>query len=261
MESKTMNNLFKFIFIFAYILIFLIYLCGCNDNRNKISNKNKTSNMISDIPYDIDIVNKVYFAYKEILDLKHTIDLDYNTTEINKIPTKGIIGSAIFKKESIIYGPKLYDNVLIDPFLLGDKQVEILDWRFRPRDDWGPPETMKMKGEPLPYLTNNKDLILAIFAGPDRDIDNVNIDLHKFSWPKNLIQILAFPNNYWVIPKIYHTDIIQYDPTNGINSNGDIIWPIYKDKVTGGWQPGVDFAHPIKVMIEDIGRGYKKIDP
>ncbi len=104
-------------------------------------------------------------------------------------------------------------------------------------------------------MTNNKDLILTIFAGPDGDIDNVNIDLQKISWPKDLIQILAFPNNYWVIPKIYHPDIIQYDPTNGIYSNGDIVWPIYYNDVYG-WLPGIDFSHPIKILPDDRERGY-----
>ncbi len=148
-----MNKYSKYIIILNLIL--LISICKCSNHKDNISNKKRTNNIISDIPYDIEIVNKVYFAYKEILDLKHTIDLDYNTTEINKIPTKGIIGSELFKKESIIYGPKLYDNVLIDPFIPGDKKVEILNWRFRRTDDWGPPKTMKMKGAPLPYLTNN----------------------------------------------------------------------------------------------------------
>ena len=60
-----------------------------------------------------------------------------------------------------------------------------------------------------------------IFAGPDEDIDNYDFDFRIPVFRKQIKPwVVDLLPSQWAIPKINHPDIIQYDPTNGLYSNG-----------------------------------------
>ena len=103
--------------------------------------------------------------------------------------------------------------------------MTITNWGYRKDDK----QTFTLKGIPLTYITNNKNIFLIVYSGPDGDIDIKSIDLNDLSIPEYFFSKLIPPQ-----PSLHNirTPIVpgledkQYDPTNGLSSNGDIIWSL-----------------------------------
>lgn len=129
----------------------------------------------------------------------------------NKIPMSGSFGYNTFSKKEL-NDVLLYNNFYIDPFLQGESKVTVKNWKW-PGEDWIPKE-MTMYGSPLNYWQDEKGYIILCFAGPDQSIGTK--------------QDIVFVKNYnadEVFPTVkYYQYVVEYDPTNGMKSNGDIIF-------------------------------------
>ena len=114
----------------------------------------------------------------------------------------------------------------VDPFLPGDDKFTIT-WRssIKFSTEAEPPLSMTMNGAPVRYIRNDRDKFALIFAGPDKDIDNKNFDLEQFKL-NNRSSLRLTPVTAWLLPQFKTHNVLIYDPTNGLYSNGDIIWPM-----------------------------------
>ena len=194
------------------------------------------------------LTTKCYFAYKQT----HAIAMALNYCafyEAQKLdmPTSGALELSLFKAyENRDPATQLIENMphailhrgtYVDPFISGEHGVTITNWRYKQRDDWTP-RTMSLRGSPLDYMTDKKDIFLTFYAGPDGDYDydRSHINLGSIYVPQQSFIILDVPFSC-IVPFVDSPNVIQYDPTNGLISNGDIVWPIYRSK-EGLWVRG-----------------------
>ena len=214
------------------ILISILVVCFCFAGYRYILYTKKRSELRKRI------TNQCYFAYKQNISISTALGCCafYDGEKVG-IPTSGTLKMMYFKEyenrdpatnliENMPYAI-LHRGTYIDPFISGENGVTITNWRYRQRDDWTP-RSMSLRGSPLYYITDREHVFLSIYAGPDEDYDNISLNIEKvsipdrfsfFDWPLSII----FPHNYNL-----SADIIEYDPTNGLISNGDIVWPIYR---------------------------------
>ena len=119
---------------------------------------------------------------------------------------------------------------MVDPFLKGNATNKVpmnnlYSWVIK---GWKP-QYFTYLGSRAIYKKFDNETIIWIFAGPDKDIDNDISHITK----ENLINA-PYPTDFTnVLPRTGKFPVLQYDPTNGIKSNGDIVWILrtkYLDK-------------------------------
>ena len=220
-------------YVIVFILLFVNISCSnkeLDDIRDKTYFAFKQTQAISDIvechvPYEYkgnDFYNDKNMVYNFIMDIPSSGILSLSYIKFQK--TKGPEYYSGYFWDNIV----LKDNVFIDPFIPGQYEVTVNYWRHKATDDWTP-KSVTMKGSPLYYITNKNDVFVVIYVGPDGDIDYINKNIPQNPRkPDNKVYHLFLFNDIWVIPLYEDKDAIIYDPTNGLFSNGDIIWTIYK---------------------------------
>ena len=188
-------------------------------------------------PVTGEIKDKSYFAYKQTFDLCFVVSgCPVDQDGLLDIPTSGIVSIDMFpnKRRSLdkgeVHYATLHDNVWIDPFLQGDKEVSVY-WAHK-RDDY--PKWKTMSGAPLKYVTNRKDLFVTIYAGPDGDMDTGTIDIDIIPYREGGLGGIPI---YLFFSQVPNVDTVQYDPTNGLISNGDILWVLTKSTTNDLWGP------------------------
>jgi len=207
---------------YKYILaILLVYIISCKSN-----NDNK------------DIRDKLEFASNEYIGTNMVIKY----IRFNEIAERGILTDKLYDINNnymhlteVGYNMLLLnDNIFIDPFIDGSYEVSFKEWRGKRDEEYR--KLFTLKGAPLQYQTDKKSYLLLIFAGPDQDIDNNDLPINKeYQFcprdlnPKKII-VSPRPFRDFVIPVHKDNSFIVYDPTNGLYSNGDIIWAFFKDE-------------------------------
>jgi hypothetical protein len=151
--------------------------------------------------------------------------------DISKMKEKGLLGGEIFNIDrDYLWGAAIpHDSLFVDPFVKGKLSVTIDHWTTSIDDEF--PENIIIKGGPLHYVSNNKNILLLIYAGPDGDIDNINLELQNDTITPGVssgITSLRYLQSYIPYVNINGLNLIQYDPTNGLMSNGDVVWGIYR---------------------------------
>jgi hypothetical protein len=221
---KSYYKLLILVKLFIIITIIINYNQLYSINYEYKYNKNISTN-------EFNIQKKVYFSFLTTYNFSERMSNLFSFNEFLYLKTKGVFNIDDFATTSALHNYyKKYGPNLIDPFPNGEIESTMIQKKYTPvRLESEKIILFKetMKGSNINYITNKEDLFLLIFAGPDGDIDNDNIDFNKFNLKGyQNIRSHHFNQDQWVIPKINHPDIIQYDPTNGLYSNGDIIWPI-----------------------------------
>jgi len=185
-----MNGVNKMIKFNLCLMISIVIISGCQ-NRNDLTNT----------------TIKYKFVIKEMENIASHID-DNDTIQFYET------GAFDFKTLSSknINNCILHNKVFIDPFIDGEYQVTLKNWK-RPGEDFTPYE-MTLRGIPLKYNKDHNDNIIVCFAGPNGKVDSVlNNDM-----------IISFEKKIYRPNIVYNSNVIEYDPTNGIYSNGDIIF-------------------------------------
>jgi hypothetical protein len=176
------------------------------------------SNFGKDKKYDLII--KYKFINRECAEVSRCL---CEMNDISKIPKVGVFGNDIFTT-SVYSDVILHDNILIDPFIKGEKRVTVKNFKERREDNiFRPvPTEITLGGAPLSYVFDKEIIfLLLLFGGPDCDYDinisDISLD-NIYNGNKGYIY-----SHYIDIPQFIH-----YDPTNGIISNGDIAVLIYE---------------------------------
>jgi len=216
------------------LAILLNIMLSCENSNNTLMKAEKeTSKKITMSKEEENIKKKAYFAFVETIRTFASMINMISFNDLKKLQYKGTFNIDNFSTSSIIYKEsQQHGYSIIDPFLEGNLESTMVFERPGIRFDKDEPPVFNetMKGSNIHYITNKEDTLLLIFAGPDEDIDNYDYDFKIPVFRKKIkpwyIPISFLPYN-WIIPKIHHPDIIQYDPTNGLYSNGDIVWPIH----------------------------------
>jgi len=202
--------MYKYI-ILSISVIILIILCSC-----EIINLEKK------------ILHKFKFAFCQFRTIKIK-DLYENHNNIDSNIEDEINSTNIpnYQKENII----LHDNCYIDPFLSGNKRVTVKNWKWAGEDCI--PTEMTMSGSPLHYILDVDGNIIIAFAGPDGKLD--------LKYNDNIIKDIIHEEIYSFVD--YHSNVIEYDPTNGLTSSGDIIF-VYAPVILNG-------KHKLRMITND----------
>lgn len=160
-----------------------------------------------------DISDKLKFILCELRNIRV-----YLKENDNEIPMKGSFGYQLLSNNEM---PEviLHNDIYIDPFLPGNNMVTVKHWQW-PSEEMIPTE-MTMTGEPMDYVKNKNGIIIVCFAGPDKTIDTENIEG---------IIMNEYNDGNWGNFQ-YHPEVIEYDPTNGAFSKGDIIFTLYQGEL------------------------------
>jgi len=229
--SRTLHTTEKMIIrinkylVYAFILANLIS-CSSHNSQNE----------------DKIIRDNIYFSIYEYFTIHELLEY----VDFDNIDEKGYICKDMFcfseencSHDSIFNNYRykfLHEKYFIDPFLDGNCEVTVKYWREKRGEEY---QTMfTIKGAPLLYQTDKKTYFLLIFAGPDKDIDNDDLPIeyqYKFySWDsltaKTIYGNVLNSHRHLYIPVHIDNNFIVYDPTNGIYSNGDIIWAYFKNE-------------------------------
>jgi len=225
-SGRYMNKL-----ILLALLLNIMLSCE-NSNNTFMKTESEKSKNITMSKEEENIKKKTYFAFVETIRTFSDMINMISFNDLKNMDYKGTFNIDNFSTSSLIYKEsKLHGYSMIDPFLKGNLESTIVFERpeFRFDKDEPPVFNETMKGSHIHYITNKEDTFLLIFAGPDEDIDNYDFDFQTPIFRNKIkpwhVSVSFLPSN-WIIPKINHPDLIQYDPTNGLYSNGDIIWPI-----------------------------------
>ena len=174
-------------------------------------------------------VNIYLYKLKLYINKKYKSPFDIVELPIEIIPNVSIAKKCYYIYQQILF--QIYFNndsqfqneelKMVDPFLKGKETNRVA---MNNMDGWlikgWTPQYFTYLGARAIYKKFDNDTIIWIFAGPDKDIDNDISHITK----ENLIDV-PYPTNFTnVLPQTGKLKVLQYDPTNGIKSNGDIVW-------------------------------------
>lgn len=235
--------------LFIYSLFAGIVVMACSESS---SNKSEIDTITVDAKSTLAFINyQTYFIQKSLNDLNIKMPIS-NTCLID-----GLTLNDIPKTSERI---EVLDKYYIDPYVVGEHCVELSDYERRSL-------SLKMTkcGQPLKCITSeDKKSIALIYAGPDRDYDiysfcdlstlitKIYHDTMTNAYDKIATKTLStdtitseskivnitdanisyvdFTKNRTRLPKLEQNYFISYDPTNGLISNGDIVWILRCDE-------------------------------
>ncbi len=203
--------MFQYFSLISLVTILTIF-CSC-----EFKNQEKT------------VLHKFKFVFCELRTTLNISDLSKNNNIIfhNLKEELNALNLPNYQKEIII----LHDNCYIDPFVHGNNRVTVKNWKWA-GEDWIPTE-MTMSGSPLHYIMDVDGNIIIAFAGPDGKLDLKHND--------NVIKNIIHEKFHSFVD--YHSNVIEYDPTNGLTSSGDIIF-VYAPVILNG-------KHKLRMITND----------
>lgn len=196
---------------YIIILLFLLFLSGCDEPYSLES-------QYLDVIKNRDTLLKIYFIYNQV----HTYDFKElkNDRGFQIYFEKNPSG---FLKSDDCNTTFTESLNIIDPFIPG-AETRTIRWSFPPMFGGQASRISKYSGSPVKYIFDReKKILYLIFSGPDKDIDTPDIPGQLF---KDHIETDFNRNGpeRHMIPFYRLKNTIEYDPTNGTFSNGDIIW-------------------------------------